>query len=345
MKNRITKDDLDSILFRIENLITEAKNSKFFITGGTGFFGNWFLETLLYANKKLKMNISITVLTRNKELFKQKSPHFFDIPEIGFLEGDIRYFSFPEDSFDYIIHSAGAPTDESKINRFDIFTSGTKRVLDFARICGCKKLLFVSSGSVYEKNPTIKNLDESLNTIPFYNEGYAELGLSKRVGEFLCFEYSKEYGFETKIARCFTFIGPYIPLDLNFAAGNFIRDALKGGPIVVKGDGTGVRSYMYMSDLMIWLWTILFKGKSCYPYNVGSEEEITIRELAFKVAEVYRRLTGKSIDVVVEKPPDPSKPVDRYIPSTKRAREELGLKQTVSLDEAIERTFRFYMSH
>jgi len=344
MKNRITKDDLDLILSRIENLITEAKNSSIFITGGTGFFGCWFLESLLYFNEKLKLNIFITILTRDKEAFRKKAPYLFDVPEVNFWEGDIRDFPFPEGMFDYIIHSAGAPKNESRINRFDVFTSGTKRVLDFAKICGCRKFLFVSSGSVYGKNLNIKKFEENLNTIPFYEEGYAELGLAKRAGEFLCYEYSKEYGFEAKIARCFTFIGPYIPLDLNFAAGNFIRDALNGGPIVVKGDGTAVRSYMYMSDLMVWLWTILFQGKSCYPYNVGSEEEITIGELALKVAEVYRRLTGKSIDVVIEKSPDPSKPVDRYVPSTKRSREELGLKQTVSLDEAIEKTFRFYMS-
>lgn len=167
--------------------------------------------------------------------------------------------------------------------------------------------------------------------------------MSKRVAEFLCYIYSKN-NINIKIARCFTFIGPYLPLDLHYAAGNFIRDALKGGPIVVKSDGSGVRSYMYMSDLMVWLYTILFKGKSCYPYNVGSEEEITIKELAFKVAEIYYKLTGKKVDVIIEQKPDPSKPVDRYVPSTKRAREELGLIQKVSLDEAIERTLKFYLN-
>lgn len=344
MKNRITKDDLDSILSRIKNLIPEAKNSNFFLTGGTGFFGCWFLESLVYFNEKLKLNISITVLTRNREAFKQKIPYLLDGPKIKFHEGDIRDFVFPEGTFHYIIHSAGAPKDESRINRFDIFTNGIKRVLEFAKRCGCRKMLFISSGSIYGKNPEIKNFEESLNTIPSYAEGYAELGLAKRVGEFLCYEYCKEYGFEAKIVRCFTFIGPHIPLESNFAAGNFIRDALKEGPIIIKGDGTAVRSYMYMSDLMVWLWTILFKGESCYPYNVGSEKEITIKELAYKVAEVYKKLTGKSIDVIIEKTPDPLKSVDRYIPSTKRAGKELGLKQTVSLDEAIEKTFRFYMS-
>lgn len=118
------------------------------------------------------------------------------------------------------------------------------------------------------------------------------------------------------------------------AIGNFIRDGLSGGSIVVNGDGTPYRSYLYAADLAIWLWTILFKGNSYRPYNVGSEEAITIADLANTVADCFQ----KQIDVKIAKSPGPNSPPERYVPSTKRTREELGLHQIVDLREGIRRT-------
>ena len=79
--------------------------------------------------------------------------------------------------------------------------------------------------------------------------------------------YAVEKNLEAKIARCFSFIGPYLPLDGRFAASDFILDALTKNIITVKGDGKAVRSYLYMADLAQWLWVILFKGISCRPYR------------------------------------------------------------------------------
>ena len=106
----------------------------------------------------------------------------------------------------------------------------------------------------------------------------------------------------------------------------------------MKGDGTPYRSYLYAADLIIWLWTILSRGESCRAYNVGSEEAITIAELARKVANCFQNSPEVQIatEAVLDKSPD------RYVPSTKRAQDELGLGHIVGLETALERTIAHY---
>jgi len=136
----------------------------------------------------------------------------------------------------------------------------------------------------------------------------------------------------------FAFAGPHLPLDSNFAIGNFVRDVLAGGPIRIAGDGTPKRSYLYAADLAIWLWTILLRGEPARPYNVGSDEEVSIAELA----EFVVRNGASGTPIEIAQSPKPGIPPLRYVPRVDRAREELGLKVKIPLDEAIRRMFDWY---
>lgn len=334
--------DLIHILNHTEALWEEIRNQRIFITGGTGFFGCWLLESFLWANDKLNLNASALVLTRSVEQFQKKAPHLASHPSIKFHIGDVRNFAFPSGEFSHIIHAATAAS--AKLNEeephlmFGTIIEGTQHVLDLAVRCKAKKLLLTSSGAVYGKQPSeMTHILEDYCGAPDPSDPRSAYGEGKRAAELLCTLHSQKYGIETKIARCFAFVGLYLPLDIHYAIGNFIRDGMNGGPIVVNGDGTPYRSYLYAADLAIWLWTILFNGKSCRTYNVGSKEAITIAELAHKVARCFERPP----EVIISGIPDPQRPTERYVPDIHRSQSELGLNVYTDLDEAIRRTLNF----
>jgi dTDP-glucose 4,6-dehydratase len=130
-----------------------------------------------------------------------------------------------------------------------------------------------------------------------------------------------------------------MPLDSGYAAASFFNDILKGKPIRLESQGQSQRSYLYSADLAIWLWTILFRGRTGEAYNVGSEEAIRILDLAGKIAALGRApLPVETAAQVPGRSVDP----DFYLPSTKKAREELGLKEWTNLDEGLNRTFLWY---
>ena len=163
-------------------------------------------------------------------------------------------------------------------------------------------------------------------------------GEAKRASEFLCAAYHERFGIETTIARCFAFVGPHLPLNSNYAIGNFIQDALLGGPIRIQGDGTPRRSYLYAADLTICLWTLLFKGRVGRAYNVGSEDEFSIEQIAHLVAETVNRET----EILIATEPKIGQPCLRYLPSIHRAKSELGLSALINVRESIRRTVDWY---
>lgn len=339
MKPPPLERDLNYILCQTASLWNELRDQQIFITGGTGFFGCWILESFLWINKALNLNAKATILTRNIENFAKKRPHLFDQPALTFCEGDICYFEFPAKKFSHIIHGATdtnlSLTKENPFGLFRSITQGTERILEFAQYCDAKKFLFISSGAIYGKQPdTLSQLPESHSSQLDLADAKASYALGKCAAEHLCYLSARQAQFAIKIARCFAFVGPYLPLDEHYAIGNFIADALKGQAIQVNGDGSPFRSYLYAADLAIWLWTILFCGKSSYPYNVGSDEAYSIAEIAHLVANSF----DSRLNVRIMQTQKANKTIERYIPNITRARKELNLNPSIKLIEAIKLT-------
>lgn len=331
--------DLEHILEHTEGLWEDLRGGRLFVTGGTAFFGRWMLESFLKANDDLGLGAEATVLTRDPARFAARAPHIAGDPAVTLHAGDVRTFTFPDAGCTHILHMATeAGPGMSPIASFRTAVAGTERVLNFAGVRGARKLLVTSSGAVYgTQPPDLERVSEEYIGGPHPEDASRGYGHGKRAAEYLCSVAAATTDLEVKIARCFAFVGPLLPLDEDYAIGNFFGDALDGDHIGVKGDGTARRSYLYASDLAIWLWTILMRGESGRPYNVGSEEELSIAELAEMVANAAR----PGIKVRIAQVATGVAPA-RYIPSTARARNELGVQAHVMLDEALRRTAQWH---
>jgi dTDP-glucose 4,6-dehydratase len=336
-------NDLDHILEHTRPLWDDLRGERIFITGGTGFFGCWLLESFLWANQRLHLGAQVTVLTRHPHAFSAKVPHLAQADGVTLLEGDVRSFNFPAGTYSHIIHAATEASAklnaENPLLMLDTIVEGTHRSLDFSLACGAKRFLLTSSGAVYGKQPAeLTHIPEDYPGAPDPLDPKSAYGQGKRLAEHLCALYAQNSNVEMKIARCFAFVGPYLPLDIHFAIGNFIRDGLQGGPIVVRGDGTAHRSYLYAADLAIWLWTILCKGQHLCPYNVGSDESFSIAMVADRVAQQFQPKSA----VEIRGKADVQKPLERYVPNVQKAKTELDLKCHWTFQESVAKTITFH---
>jgi dTDP-glucose 4,6-dehydratase len=339
-------EDLDHVLRQTEPLWGQARGRRIFISGGTGFFGAWLLESLAHCNRELGLEVEAVVLTRDPSGFLIRMPHLTNEPSLRFIQGDVCDFSFPHEPFDFVIHGA-APT-VGNANRPDsvlmnVLHTGTRRVLDFAVAAGAKGFLYLSSGAVY--GPLPPNLahiaEDDLGGLESLAPD-SPYGKGKLAGEQMCATMALESGIPCTVARCFTFVGPHLPLDQHFAIGNFIANALAGQPIRVRGDGSPTRSYLYAADLAVWLWTMLFRGakfgQTPVIFNVGSAESISIRDLASIVTETI----NPAVRVEIAGDSTLGARQHRYVPDVSRAEARLGLHPMIGLREAIRRTADWY---
>jgi len=201
------------------------------------------------------------------------------------------------------------------------------------QFCKDAQIVYVSSGAAYGQQPEgLAQLMEEfafgpIDQLPSQKRDYAA---AKRDGELAIQQLGKE-GLRVSIARCFAFLGEYLPRDQHFAIGNFIEDGLNRRPIVVKANHIVYRSYMYSDDLVLWLMAIVKNSSQACPiYNVGSDESISILELARKI--------GCYLNVDVNAPRVISRVVERYVPSIEKAKMSLGLSLKYDLEESIKLT-------
>jgi|LakMenEpi03Aug12_release.lakeMendotaPanAssembly.Ray.scaffolds.fasta_scaffold138269_2 dTDP-glucose 4,6-dehydratase len=317
--------DLDS-LQGLE--ISKLRNSSICILGGTGFIGTWLVSTLNQLNRLHGLNIDITIYTRNKvkalNKFAKGNCDRLTIREFDFLHGTCTL-----GVFDFIINGATPTSSKPGFNTKDIFFHPTMNAVH--SIIGTAKLvqnsprvLNLSSGAVYGHQP-----------LEVSNQLERKANFLDQADDYQQAKYSSELALSSPEAlqvllpispRLFAFYGPGLPLDKHFAIGNFVRDGLSGGPIRVQGSPDTRRSYMFPTDLVVWLLKSVIDPK-IENVNIGSEISMTMLDLASMISQ----LTSKKGVTLI----NPSTPASNYVPSTEVFRSIYGVNETIGLENGI----------
>ena len=307
-----------------------------FVTGGTGFFGKALLR--YWQNDHPNFD-KIYLLSRLPDAFLEKYSDLVEGLPIEFIKGDILNLS--ENSldmkFDVVLHAATDSTKGPCLDRLEVYqqiTLGTEEVLKFAINHSCQKFILTSSGGVYGAQPyNLEKIPEDYLGMPDPLDPNSAYGIGKRAAEHLTALYADKYGFDYVIARCFAFIGEDLPLDKHFAVGNFILDAINNNDIIIKGNGTSERSYMAQEDLAYVINQMMENELLEKVYNIGSDEPITILNLARCVKEM---ISGKNNIVI--KNDNTLKGETKYIPDVSLMRRDIMKKEIISLKDSIKNT-------
>jgi nucleoside-diphosphate-sugar epimerase len=323
-----------------EEVLSALSRKRILITGGTGFVGTWLLHALERSDREHHLAVEVMALSRRPEPFLARNPRLAAWKSLKMLQGDVRDFELPPLTLDLVIHGATSASkvlnEESPLEMIDVIVRGTERVLDLARRGGAKRLLFLSSGLAYGRQPAdcLALAEGQMGQLDALDPK-AAYGNAKHFAEHLSLQSGLAHGIEVSIARLFAFVGPLLPLDAHFAVGNFLRDGLAGRTIRIQGDGTPLRTYLHAGELAHWIWTLAIKASPGEAYNVGSDEIVSIRELAEKVGSLC------GVDVDIAGTPVPGQAPALYVPDVRKAA-SLGLKPRWDLDESLRRTLAWH---
>jgi len=330
--------DVEQAIERSGVALEGFRGKTVLLTGGTGFFGIWMLLAFVQMKQILEGDLRILVVSRDPESFLKKHPQYHFDQHVEFIHSDVKNLTLADVQVTHLVHMATTNAGETfagedQLQKLDLLYLGTRNVLEQ---CGAKleKVLFTSSGVAYGRSLSELITEETPSALDTTSTGSA-LGLGKLNAEYLMAYYAEKLGYSYSIARCFSFAGQYLPLDLHYAMGNFIANAVAKQNILIKGDGKAVRSYLYVGDALAWLLRLLAEPHNQI-FNVGSEKSMTMHELAKKVAHVAGH--SKLINVLGQSQEIGNFKRDTYLPSVRKITTTYsGLREWTTVEESIQK--------
>jgi nucleoside-diphosphate-sugar epimerase len=334
--------DIDSILKSTRYCWINARKKNFFFTGCTGFFGIWLLKVFSEANKKFKLNSNFYVLTRNKKIKKTFFYKIINNNKIKFIYGDVRSFEFLKlPKIDFIIHGATTSAVETynKQNyktKYSIIVDGTLNMINFSNKCNCKNFFYMSSGAVYGYKKNKYKFSENFkirNTRKKIENDITVLGEAKLKAENLVKDNFKTKKGNYFIARLFSFVGPFMPLKIHYAIGNFLFNSILKKNIFLNSSGKSMRTYMYIKDCIIWIIMGIFLKKNIANkvFNIGGNDKISILSLAKKIA----KLNDKNLKVIINKR---NNQFNHYMPNINKFRKVFKPPKILDLNNSLKIT-------
>lgn len=292
LKNKIYTEDIKAIC-NLKLPWEKLEKKTMIISGATGMIGSCLIDVIMFKNRTDRLNCKICALGRDIGKARARFGYYFDSSDFEFIAHDINEpFEHDLGRGDFVLHLASNthPVQYSTNPIGTITTNiiGTNNLLELAVRHSTKRFLFASSVEVYGENRgDIEKFDENYlgyidcNTL---RAGYPE---SKRCGEALCQAYRKQCGIDIVIPRFSRIYGPTMLADDTKALSQFILKATAGEDIILKSKGNQFYSYLYVTDAVSGLLTVLLKGGNGEAYNIADEKsDITLKELANLCADI-----------------------------------------------------------
>jgi UDP-glucuronate decarboxylase len=343
--NPIILEDAEWLHARYRNRLSPLAGSRILVTGASGFLCSYLVDVLAAWSA---LGIKVLAVDNFIAASQNRLDHLAATSAVETVKHDITTPLSISEPVDYIIHGASIaspvyyrrfPLETIKVN-----VEGTTRMLELARTMHVRSMLYLSSSEIYgdpdpNSIPTSENYTGNVScTGPraCYDE-------SKRLGETLCAVYSRLYETPVKTIRPFNVYGPGQRLDDQRIIPDLVSSALKGGPLKLFSDGSPTRSFCYARDFIAALLLVLLSSEDGEAFNIGNDEEISIRTAAETVAETAGNGSPLSVEYVTSSDRDylTDNP-NRRCPDLSKIRSRLGWNPEVMFRDGIARTIQSY---